>query len=1042
MSSENNLYSNKFVNVRNDQFNQNNARFQQYMSQQNQNALEQTRLPSKNLKQDLVTQKSKLKVTTKTRTTVININSTNRNKSTFNTLSKNLNIKKNSLSLENSSNKLTINSNSHSLRSGDLVELTGCTNIKQLSNVLCFNGGNITNISTGINPTITTDVNHNLLVNDKIVINKSNTVPSLNNIISNIVSIESNNQFKIDNNVSFVNENTAKYGTSNILINISNHGMINGSNVSISDVNNEIKLNNNPLRLSFDGTNANLIINSPNHDYNKGQNIVINNATKELALGTQPIFISSSEVYESVSNIHITTGSNHNLINNDQVTLENAVVNNVLGNNSLKTLGGYIINLTHAGGVVTITTNGEHKLSVGNIIYLQNTNTLPNINNTAFTITTVTAFNRFTFSKTLRNIFSITGNYGTKIIYINFPNHDFSEGDSIKLSGIEDNTINNNLNTNFTISKVNTGNIQINTSNISNSEEAFGGSNINLGSNYLNYLNKGVSLLNGTYSIIKSNNSNIIVANSNVLVSSSRTIGGNNVILKYNNLYGEVLIDDINGIHQIKSANTNSFIVSIKPSSLNYLDSDFGGGNVIINNNMGIQDSKLNTTHTIPEVIDNNNFIISLNEYSFGKNYNIGGNITLDFNTIAGIKLNKINSKFPLDSDHLQGSLQVNVIDNDNYFVNISEKASQNQTFGTNDIKNTLIENTIQGYPNANNYKVHLDRKYENINKIELISTEFVNSEILIKGSSFSKRQNNIIKWMVFGDDTVYTKELDEGNYDAITFSSMVTNRLSSVIRSNGSTQTIKCSVNIQTGKLTFSHFSHTNLSKAFSITLNTNIINVNHSNHQLSNGDSITISKSTNVGSIPKEEINKTHIITVIDSNTYKFSVISLERIASVNSKGGQTIIIEISSKFKLLLSESKSPVFILGFKEVDTNFAISHTGINMVDLSGDDYFYITSPQLGDTVKEGENIVTNIFAKILLNEAPGNILYDTFVSNPKNYFDTPLKFLEDIEFSLISFDNNPFTVSNFNHSFSIKIEENIEFIENTNFSSRTGKFN
>ena len=35
----------------------------------------------------------------------------------------------------------------------------------------------------------------------------------------------------------------------------------------------------------------------------------------------------------------------------------------------------------------------------------------------------------------------------------------------------------------------------------------------------------------------------------------------------------------------------------------------------------------------------------SVVEYSFGKNYNIGGNITLDFNTIAGIKLNKIRPR-------------------------------------------------------------------------------------------------------------------------------------------------------------------------------------------------------------------------------------------------------------------------------------------------------------------------------------------------------------------------------------------------------------
>ena len=72
------------------------------------------------------------------------------------------------------------------------------------------------------------------------------------------------------------------------------------------------------------------------------------------------------------------------------------------------------------------------------------------------------------------------------------------------------------------------------------------------------------------------------------------------------------------------------------------------------------------------------------------------------------------------------------------FFLNINNKSSQNVTFGTNNVTNKLIEEIEFGYPKANNYKIHLDRKYENINKIELISTEFVNSELLIKGSSFA----------------------------------------------------------------------------------------------------------------------------------------------------------------------------------------------------------------------------------------------------------------------------------------------------------------
>ena len=230
-------------------------------------------------------------------------------------------------------------------------------------------------------------------------------------------------------------------------------------------------------------------------------------------------------------------------------------------------------------------------------------------------------------------------------------------------------------------------------------------------------------------------------------------------------------------------------------------------------------------------------------------------------------------------------------------------------------------------------------------------------------------------------------------------------------------------------------------MSKAFSITSGTNIITVSHSNHNLITGNTIIISNSQNVDSILKSEINKEHLITYINDSSYSF-IVDSTAVNTVINKGGKTIIIEIGSKFKILFSEQKSPFKILGFNNINTDYKLEHTGINLIDLSGDDYFYMCSPQLGNTVKDGENVVQNIFAKILLNQGSGNILYDTYVSNPKEYFDTPLKFMENIEFILKSSDNNNFTTNNFEHSFSLKIDEEITFIENTNFSSRTGRFN
>ena len=267
------------------------------------------------------------------------------------------------------------------------------------------------------------------------------------------------------------------------------HGILSNSNVTISNISDNIKLSNNPLILNLDGTNANLIVQYSNNNYNVGDEVVISNAINSLTLGSQPIFISSTETINDVSNIHITTGSGHNINDNDLITISNARVNKVITNNGISTIGGSIINITHSSGVVTITTGESHNLLVGNKIYLRNTNTIPNINETELTITTVSAHNSFKFSYTLRNIFLITGNYGSKIIKITYADHIFTENDSINLSGIEDNLINNNLNNIYSVNKIDSGIIQILSSNISYISENFGGSNINIGSNYINNAN-------------------------------------------------------------------------------------------------------------------------------------------------------------------------------------------------------------------------------------------------------------------------------------------------------------------------------------------------------------------------------------------------------------------------------------------------------------------------------------------------------------------------------------------------------------------------
>jgi len=1056
-----NLYNNKFVDTRNKPFESNELRFKNYMQQKNQDVLNNNRLPNKNLKTELVTpnKKNSKKIINKhqkIRTTVLSINSANRTTSNINVCTNNKNLNSNPLKISNGSNELIINSPDHNLISGNEIEIFGITNETTASNIFTFQGGVISSCVSGFNGTINTSSSHGLSVNSNIMIGKTNCFPTINKEVM-ITSVPSSTQFTINSTINTVNVGTGIWGGKEATINLTNHGLDVNSNITISNVSDDVTLSSNPLSLSLNSTNADLTVSYNNHPFNVDDKITISNASKEISLGDQPIFIKLPSGSETISDIEITTpDTSHKIKNTNQITLSGVEVNHLLSDNSLRTLGGAVTGISHTTGTVTITTSVQHHLQVGNTVYFFSTSTVPTINDIGYTITEIVDNTNFKFSKTLKNIIKSTGDYGTKILNIA---HSISNANSfvtnkkINLSGIADNLINNNLNNSYTVlnsTMVNTtDNFQIDVSNAFPSSylkvtEQFG-SNINIGSIYADSSEVAMSTINNTFNVISGGLSTTLTISSESITNLTETftIGGSSGTSKIisNNIISNLTIDDINTTHSIISKNTNDFTIRLGSASVT--DSIvFGGSNVVINKLVGISNKYLNTSHLVKSIIDSNNFKIDLDIFSQTNYSSVGGsNLNLNLDTINNNKLNIINSKEPRDNNHINRFQVITKIDKDNFKIFLPQNSTIDKTFGGSNIITKLIKSFREGYPNQNNYEIELDRKYENVSQIALISSEFVNSEEIVKGSSFGSIQNNIVKIQLEGTDTtIYSQELIEGNYDANTFSSMINNELSKIVTNSGQL-TFECSISIDTGKLTLKNFLKNNLSKALSVTQDSNIITVSHVNHGFLTGQIIKILNASNADTIVSTDINNIeHIITVIDSNSYKFNVASTAQ-RSASNKGGKTIQILKPQSYKLLFSQENTAVDLFGFNRVDTQFSTEHIGNLLVDLSGDDYFYMCSPQLSDTVKD-DGLVEDIFAKILLNQAPGNVLYDTFVSNPKVYYDTPLKFIDKIKFFFKEPSNNLFFMNNLEHSFSLRIDEVIEIIENTNFSSRTGNFN
>lgn len=204
--------------------------------------------------------------------------------------------------------------------------------------------------------------------------------------------------------------------------------------------------------------------------------------------------------------------------------------------------------------------------------------------------------------------------------------------------------------------------------------------------------------------------------------------------------------------------------------------------------------------------------------------------------------------------------------------------------------------------------------------------------------------------------------------------------------------------------------------------------INVSHTSHGLSTGDTIRLYRAETVGGIKKININNIPFtITVVDANTY---YISTKNAYSESAENGGGDLLRISA--------NNSGSTLYGFAGLQDNTS-DGTNLNKeINLNGEDYVFLTSSQLS-TLGNSNKRVQDIFAKILLSGVPGSRLFDTAVSNPKIFDEVPLNRLEFLDFELKRQDNEFFDLNGLDYSFSLEIIELIDEIRNTSYSSRRG---
>ncbi len=475
-------------------------------------------------------------------------------------------------------------------------------------------------------------------------------------------------------------------------------------------------------------------------------------------------------------------------------------------------------------------------------------------------------------------------------------------------------------------------------------------------------------------------------------------------------------------------------------------------------------------------------------------------NFKLIYYYLAGVPINYINSNYPINQSQLQGYHIISKVTKDTFSIQLGQLstgaldpvtfATYDSYVGGNNIEVVLVTDVNKGYTSPNTYAVELEKVYTNIISIRMISSEFPNSQKIIT-------TNNKLYWQNQDDGAyVYSISLNSGNYTPESITNIIEDLTYKTSRINYTTdnptnttnfvQTIspytnhnilKVNIDTVTDLVTFSSFKEiiifrpiVSVKPEIQINLGSDptsdvnyIITINHVLHNLNIGDTITISNAIDHLGIPASILNGVQTVNnIVDENNYdiQLSKFNLEPIRS-NTRGGVAVSILTANKFRLRFDYPDTFGSILGFRNVGnsesiTNYSniisnndlynlepsIDETGSitvknNPLNFAGDNYILLVCQQINTLNNTGQN--KNVFAKILLSDSPGKILFNTFVSASKIY-NNPLPQLSRFDFEFYSPDGTLFDFNNFDHSFTLEIISINDIPRETNISSRTGK--
>lgn len=257
-------------------------------------------------------------------------------------------------------------------------------------------------------------------------------------------------------------------------------------------------------------------------------------------------------------------------------------------------------------------------------------------------------------------------------------------------------------------------------------------------------------------------------------------------------------------------------------------------------------------------------------------------------------------------------------------------------------------------YPNPNNYRLLLKRNFTNIKEVKLKSTEFPNTQQLIRSTPISQANNRVF-WNIEEDgEQLYVAVLTPGSYDATTLAKELSTQMSGILRNNTQLVTLEeqqmtfqVVIDVVTDIVSISSVNFNSYSNPFTVIFGSNVVRViaNDIATNIKAGDRVVIADANDVGGVPDTDINGEHIVTNVPTvNEFQIEVNSVAT-SSISGGGGTSVQIGKGLNFRLLWGEEGTPASILGFEEETTEYAIiientkdkDQTILDAIDATGD---------------------------------------------------------------------------------------------------------